>query len=81
VTLIHHEELNKVKLCSVYYEYGHWCFSSYKVLAHSVNETTNSTVEACIENIKDFTSVFLFSLEIQTTIGFGHSQVSQQFLL
>ena len=32
----------------------------------------------CIENIKDFTSIFLFSLEIQTTIGFGFSRVTEQ---
>ena len=32
----------------------------------------------CIENIRDFTSIFLFSLEIQTTIGFGFSRVTEQ---
>jgi len=46
--------LNKGELWSIfmYNESGHWCFSSYKVLAHAVNETTNSAVGACIENIK-----------------------------
>lgn len=42
-----------------------------------VDENNNGTV-ACIENIQDFTSIFLFSLEIQTTIGFGFSRVTEQ---
>lgn len=33
--------------------------------------------QPCIENIRDFTSIFLFSLEIQTTIGFGFSRVTE----
>lgn len=39
---------------------------------------TNPNVTRCIDNIKDFTSIFLFSLEIQTTIGFGFSRVTEE---
>ncbi len=41
-------------------------------------EGVNNGSVPCIENIRDFTSIFLFSLEIQTTIGFGFSRVTEQ---
>ena len=41
-------------------------------------ESVNNGSIPCIENIRDFTSIFLFSLEIQTTIGFGFSRVTEQ---
>jgi len=31
----------------------------------------------CLENVRDFTSLFIFSLETQTTIGFGFSRVTE----
>ena len=41
-------------------------------------ESDNQTFIPCLNNVKDFTSVFLFSLEIQTTIGFGYMIVTEQ---
>ncbi|KAK4026125.1 inward rectifier potassium channel 4 [Daphnia magna] len=42
-----------------------------------VGDVVANSSQPCVENIRDFTSIFLFSLEIQTTIGFGFSRVTE----
>ncbi|KAM4614998.1 ATP-sensitive inward rectifier potassium channel 8 [Polymixia lowei] len=35
-------------------------------------------VEQCVTNVKSFTSAFLFSIEVQVTIGFGGRMITEQ---
>ncbi|KAK6292388.1 hypothetical protein J4Q44_G00369720 [Coregonus suidteri] len=37
-----------------------------------------SGIEQCVTNVKSFTSAFLFSIEVQVTIGFGHRMITEQ---
>ncbi|KAG7320221.1 hypothetical protein KOW79_016074 [Hemibagrus wyckioides] len=37
-----------------------------------------SGVEQCVTNVKSFTSAFLFSIEVQVTIGFGGRMITEQ---
>jgi len=45
---------------------------------YGIWQSDNQTFIPCLNNVTDFTSVFLFSLEIQTTIGFGYMIVTEQ---
>ncbi|KAI5620693.1 ATP-sensitive inward rectifier potassium channel 8 [Silurus asotus] len=37
-----------------------------------------SDVEQCVTKVKSFTSAFLFSIEVQVTIGFGNRMITEQ---
>ncbi|KAL2103083.1 hypothetical protein ACEWY4_002251 [Coilia grayii] len=37
-----------------------------------------SAIDKCVTNVKSFTSAFLFSIEVQVTIGFGGRMITEQ---
>jgi len=69
--------------------YFSWLFFAfvYWVIAYRHGDFRDSSNQAdsgvvseempCLENVRDFTSLFIFSLETQTTIGFGFSRVTE----
>ncbi|XP_063798638.1 ATP-sensitive inward rectifier potassium channel 8-like [Pseudophryne corroboree] len=46
--------------------------------AHGDLGTKRSSIIPCVTNIQSFTSAFLFSIEVQVTIGFGGRMVTEQ---
>ncbi|XP_053308506.1 ATP-sensitive inward rectifier potassium channel 11-like [Spea bombifrons] len=46
--------------------------------AHGDLDPTRSSSVPCVTNIQSFTSAFLFSIEVQVTIGFGGRMVTEQ---
>ncbi|XP_075047182.1 ATP-sensitive inward rectifier potassium channel 11-like [Mixophyes fleayi] len=46
--------------------------------AHGDLDTKRGSVTPCVTNIQSFTSAFLFSIEVQVTIGFGGRMVTEQ---
>ncbi|XP_027009765.1 ATP-sensitive inward rectifier potassium channel 8 [Tachysurus fulvidraco] len=43
-----------------------------------LDHTRMSGIEHCVTNVKSFTSAFLFSIEVQVTIGFGGRMITEQ---
>ncbi|XP_031171664.1 inward rectifier potassium channel 16 isoform X2 [Sander lucioperca] len=56
-----------------------WLFFGiiYWVIAFANGDTTNMTNEPCMYEVYSFTAAFLFSLETQTTIGYGYRGMSE----
>ncbi|KAM9299470.1 ATP-sensitive inward rectifier potassium channel 11-like [Gastrophryne carolinensis] len=46
--------------------------------AHGDLDSKRSNIIPCVTNIQSFTSAFLFSIEVQVTIGFGGRMVTEQ---
>ncbi|XP_074475525.1 inward rectifier potassium channel 16 [Sebastes fasciatus] len=62
-----------------------WLFFGiiYWVIALAHGDTRNVTSEShpCMDNVHSFTAAFLFSLETQTTIGYGYRGMSENCMI
>ncbi|KAI4897860.1 hypothetical protein NFI96_025189 [Prochilodus magdalenae] len=63
-------------LCSwLLFAMGWWLVA----FAHGdLDSTRQAGIEQCVTNVKSFTSAFLFSIEVQVTIGFGGRMITEQ---
>uniref|UniRef100_A0A8C9QYQ4 Potassium inwardly rectifying channel subfamily J member 8 n=1 Tax=Scleropages formosus TaxID=113540 RepID=A0A8C9QYQ4_SCLFO len=63
-------------LCSwLLFAMGWWLVA----FAHGdLDATRKAEFEQCVTNVKSFTSAFLFSIEVQVTIGFGGRMITEQ---
>lgn len=50
-------------------------------LAHGDTRDITSESEPCVDNVHTFTAAFLFSLETQTTIGYGYRGMSENCMI
>ncbi|XP_026882148.1 ATP-sensitive inward rectifier potassium channel 8 [Electrophorus electricus] len=63
-------------LCSwLLFAMGWWLVA----FAHGdLDPSRQAGIEQCVTNVKSFTSAFLFSIEVQVTIGFGGRMITEQ---
>ncbi|KAG1953047.1 ATP-sensitive inward rectifier potassium channel 8 [Pimephales promelas] len=63
-------------LCSwLLFAMGWWLVA----FAHGdLNTNSKPVVDQCVTNVNSFTSAFLFSIEVQVTIGFGGRMITEQ---
>ncbi|XP_030627185.1 ATP-sensitive inward rectifier potassium channel 8 [Chanos chanos] len=63
-------------LCSwLLFAMGWWLVA----FAHGdLDPNRKAGIEQCVTNVKSFTSAFLFSIEVQVTIGFGGRMITEQ---
>ncbi|KAF7668256.1 hypothetical protein LDENG_00024540 [Lucifuga dentata] len=60
-----------------------WLFFGlcYWVIAHVNGDISNVENKPCVDNVRSFTAAFLFSLETQTTIGYGFRGMTENCIV
>lgn len=60
-----------------------WLFFGilFWVIAMANNDLRDPTNQPCVDNVRSFTAAFLFSLETQTTIGYGFRGMSENCMI